>query len=261
MSEKYLVEGRRWTSRLDQRITAVSATKMYDLGVPMRDTMGNKYRYGKLGGSSVLTQRVGWGYNYQISGHLAIPTTSAIGTKVVYATVGATDGIAGDGVIALNYLADGYAIVWHADATIMRLRILSNTATVATGGTIALTVEDPVSETITTAVETIEIFANPWVDVRTGDSGGKHAFIGQPMAPFVTAYPYGWWLTHGPTFIDPQATVGLTNNAMFGIRHDGSIDMYLDTSIYTDNIQYGGYVLSYLAAGTQAAPFVMLDLE
>ena len=259
--EQYRIFGRKYFSRLLQGITAVSATARYDLGTLLEDTMGNKYRYCKWGGSSVLTQRCGWGYNYQISGHIAVPTTSAIGTSVIYATIGATDGIDGDGVIAKDYLKDGYVIVWHADATIARYRILGNTATIATGGTITLTIEGVLNAAVTTAVETVEIFASPYADVRTGNGGGNHAFIAQPMAPFVTASPYGWGLTHGPTFIDPQATVGVTNNARVGFRHDGSIDTYDDSDAYRAHMQYAGYVLSYLAAGTQAAPFIMLDLE
>jgi len=261
MSEKYQVWGRKQSSRLDQGITEVSATAKYDIGVLMTDTMGNKYRYGKTGGSSVLTQRGAWTYNYQISGHLAVPTTSAIGARVVYATVTITDGIAGDGVIAADYLKDGYVIIWHADATIIRARILSNTAVAAGGGTIALTIEGVLPAAVTLATETLELIANPWLDARTGNGGSNHAFIGQPMGPLVTAYPYGWFLTHGPTFIDPQATVGLAYKQEVCFRHDGSIDVFDDTSAYTKNVQRAGYVLSNYATGLQAAPLIMLDLE
>jgi len=261
MSEKYRLYGEKYAYTLHQDITAVSATAKYSLGTLLEDKMGNKYRYAKTGGASVLTQRGAWGYNYQITGHDAVPTTSAIGTSIIYVTVGGTDGIAGDGVIAANYLKDGYVIAWHADATIIRKRILANTAVASGGGSMTLTIEGVLPAAVTAATETVEIFASPYIDVRTGNGGGNHAFIGQWMGPVVTAYPYGWLLTHGPTFIDPQATVGTTHHAEVGFRHDGSIDCYDDTSAYTEHMQYAGYVLSYIAAGTQAAPFIMLDLE
>lgn len=260
MAEQYRLYGRSYSTKLKQVITAISATKLYDYGTLLEDTVGNKYRYCKWGGSSVLTQRAGWGYNYQITGHDAIPTTSAIGTKTIAVTVGATDGIAGDGVIAVDYLADGYAIVWHADLTTMRLRIISNTVG-ASGGTMTITVEDPLNAAVTLATETIEIFASPFCDVRTGNSGGNHAFIAQPMAPFVTGSPYGWGLVHGVTFIDPQPAVGLTLAQQLVFRHDGSVDVQDDSDAFAQHMQHAGHVLSYLAAGTQAAPFMMLKIE
>ena len=261
MAEQYRLYGRSFSTKLKQAITAISATKLYAYGTLLEDTVGNRYRYCKWGGSSVLTQRAGWGYNYQISGHIAVPTTSAIGAKVIYGTIGVTDGIAGDGVIAADYLADGYVIVWHADATIMRCRIISNTATIANGGTIALTVEDVLNAAVTASTETIEIFASPFCDVRTGNGGGNHAFIAQPMAPFVSASPYGWGLVRGVTFIDPQAAVGTSLNQQLVFRHDGSVDVQDDSDAYAQHMQHAGHVLSYLAAGTQAAPFMMLKIE
>ena len=260
MAEQYRIYGRSYSTKLKQAITAISATKHYAYGAILEDTVGSMYRYCKWGGSSVLTQRAGWGYNYQISGHLAVPTTSAIGTKVVYATVTITDGVAGDGVIAADYLADGYAIVWHADLTIMRLRIISNTAVAAGGGTIAFTVEDPINAAITVATETIELFASPFVDVRTGNGGGNHAFIAQPMAPFVSAAPYGWGLVRGVTFIDPQPAVGTSLNQQLVFRHDGSVDVQDDSDAYAQHMQHAGHVLSYFATGLQAAPFMMLKI-
>ena len=260
MAETYRLYGRMYSHKLKQAIKEPSATKIYELGTLLEDSVGNKYRYAKTEGSSVYTSRGAWSYNYQITGHIAVPTTAAIGASVIYGTVGASEGIAGDGVVALNYLRDGYVAVWHTATSVSVHRIVSNTAT-SGGGTIALTLAEPIKLAVTASVETIEIMANQYLDVRTGNSGGNHAFVGQWKSEVVTATPYGWLLTHGPTFIDPQATVGTTNHAKIGFRHDGSIDAYLDSSVFTEHMQYAGYVLSYTAAGTQAAPFIMLDLE
>ena len=256
----YTILGRLFGTELKQQKTAVSATKVYPLGTQLIDDVGNRYRYAKTGASSVYTSRGAWAYNYQISGHIAVPTTSAIGARVIYGTIGASDGIAADGVVALNYLEDGYVCVWHSATSISVYRILSNTAVAGGGGTIALTIDEPLQLAVTTSVETIEIMASQYIDIRTGNSGGNHAFVGQWKGEVVTATPYGWLLEDGITFIDPQAAVGTSLNQQLVFRHDGSVDVQDDSDAYAQHMQHAGHVVSYLAAGTQAAPFMRLKI-
>ena len=254
------IDGYSW--RLQQEIHEISATAKYPLGTKLVEVgSGEIYRYAKTGEATCLTQRGAWSYDPQICAQAAIATTSIAGENHLHVTIGAADGIAGNGAIAADYLIGGRVVIWRAALTVLVYTITSNSVVLAGGGTMLVGVNGIFAAAITAGTEVVEIMGNPYRDVRTGNSNGNKMFVGQWKAPVVTASPYGWLLRRGLTFIDPQATVGTTNHNQVGFRHDGSIDAYADGSVYTARMQPAGYVASFTVAGTQAAPFIMLQLE
>ncbi len=260
-SARYLIMGHTLSTDLKHGIHEVSATKHYELGTQLTDIVsGDIYRYAKAG-MTMLTNRFAWGKNAQITGHDAIGATSAKGENSISVTVAATDGIAGDGVIAVNYLVDGYVCIWHSDASVTQFRITSNSVG-ASGSEMIVGLDDELPEACTAATETAEIMANPFIDVRSGNSGGYKPFLGVPMGPATSTLCYHWLKRRGPAFVDPQAAVGLALGQAVVIRHDGSIDLQDDSDAYAQHAQRAGYVLSYIEGGaTQAAPFIYVMLE
>jgi len=176
-------------------------------------------------------------------------------------TVGTTDGIAGDGVIAVNALAGGYCVIFDATSKAITRQIVSNTVVASGGGTMTVVVTDPIPVALTTS-DHGECMASPYSYLTASTSNAYGAFMGLPQLVY-TSGQYGWIQTWGPCWIAPQAAVGAgANNRTCVFRHDGSIDE-LDMTATTHDLansngQIAGYVMSHAQAGTQGAPFVFL---
>ena len=191
----------------------------------------------------------------------AVAYATIAAAAIQYATtividVAATDGIAGDGVIAVNALAGGYVVVFDASSKSFTRQIKSNTA-VATGEmTVVLT--DPIPVALIADTDHAECMASPYSYLTNTTSNAYGAVMGMPQLVYTTGQ-FGWVQSWGPTWIAPQAAVGSGSNNRIGIfRHDGSIDELDYSDAYNSKGQIAGFVMSHAQDGSQGAPFFWL---
>jgi hypothetical protein len=246
---------------LNQDIYEMSATQKHRLGT--RVQRGDSvYRYAKAGATVDPDMGV-WGNNYQCISYAAAPVAAVAGDNKISMTVGGTDGPAGDGVLAANYLENGSVVIFSNTVDTMFFTIKGNTAVASGGGTTILTLDGELPVAIATATSFIEACPSSFADCRTGNSGGNKPFLGMAMRAATTTYPYFWIKTWGPCWLAPQAEVGATagnNNVVF--RHDGSLGQALYSDANNNPLrQHAGYVLTRASAGTQGAPFVYLEVR
>uniref|UniRef100_A0A6M3ILW9 Uncharacterized protein n=1 Tax=viral metagenome TaxID=1070528 RepID=A0A6M3ILW9_9ZZZZ len=174
--------------------------------------------------------------------------------------VAATDGIAGNAVIAVDSLAGGYCVVFDASSKAFTRYITSNTVTAA-AAEMTIVVSDPIPVALIADTDHIECMANPYGYLTASTSNAYGAFMGMPQLVY-TSGQWGWIQTWGPTWIAPQAAVGSGSNVRTCIfRHDGSIDELDYADAYNSKGQIAGYVMSHAQAGTQGAPFVFLQIS
>ncbi len=188
--------------------------------------------------------------------HVAYATIAAAAAQ--YATeividVAASDGRAGDGVIAKNELAGGECVVFDASSKAFNRGIIANTA-VATGE-MTVTLADPIPVALITDTDHAECMASPYRYI-TASINDMHVVVGMPQLVY-TSGQFGWFQVRGPCWIAPQSAVGSgSNNILCIFRHDGSIDE-LDYSANTNNKgQIAGYVMAHAQAGGQGAAFI-----
>jgi len=194
----------------------------------------------------------------------AVAYATVAAAALQYATtivldVGATDGIAGDAVIAVDSLAGGYCVVFDASSKAFTRQISSNTVTAA-ASEMTIVVTDPIPVALVADTDHIECMASPYSYLTASTSNAYGAFMGMPQLVYTTGQ-YGWIQTWGPTWIAPQAAVGSGSNIRTCIfRHDGSIDDLDYSDASNSKGQIAGYVMSHAQAGTQGAPFVFLTI-
>lgn len=247
---------------MEQGIFEFSATQKFPLG--QKFWYGDRcYKYAKA--TATMNMDLLAANNcYGISTYAAVPTATAAGTNQVYATIGATDGSAGDGAVALDELVGGYLTLFNmntASGQTGQFYILGNNAVAAGGGTVTLEIDQPLPYACTVSSAT-EINPNPYRYLTTANTGGNRWFVGVPQAIATTTYPYFWVQTWGPCWVAPQAAVGATANVNCVVaRHDGSLDIP-STSGYTA-AQIVGDVMTRVAAGaeTQGTPLVYLRIS
>ena len=244
---------------VNQDIYEISATQKHRLGT--RLVRGDRvFRYVKAG-ATLNPDLLAWSYNAQQITYAAAPVAAAVGVSTFSITVGSSDGPGADGELAAHYLEGGHVVVFSSTVDTFVMQILDNTAVASGGGTTVLTLDGDVPIVIATATSTMEANASPYVDVRTDNSGGLRPFWGVPMRALTTSYPYGWLQTWGPTWVAPQAAVGVAaNNNAIVVRHDGSIDEIDVSDANVDMAQRVGFVMCRVTAGTQGAPFIFLQI-
>ena len=171
-------------------------------------------------------------------------------------TVGAADGIAGDGDIAADELAGGYCVIFDASSKAITRQIKSNTATDG-GGTMTVDVTDPIPVALTTS-DHVECMASQYRYLTASTSNAYGMHVGLPVLVY-TSGQFGWVQTWGPCWIAPQAAVGSgSNNRLCVSRHDGSVDELDYNDAANNKGQIVGHVMSHAQAGGQGAPFIWL---
>ncbi len=246
----------------DQDIYELSDVQKYRLGT--RISRGDRvFKYGKA--TSTLTNTKFAAYNtYQqcIAGEAAIATASPIGSDKVYVTVGAGDGIAGDGVFAAHALEGGYILI-HFDGA---AKLYSNTFLIldndaaTSGNTMTITIDGELPIATVVATSLVEAMGSPYL-CGQGAVGENRSFVGLPMRLATTALPYLWLQTWGPCWIAPQQRLEESVQGQRAVfRHDGSIDI----PVYDDTqVQYGQHAGILMSRGTvdTLAPFFILQIS
>ena len=240
-----------------QDIYDLSATQMHRLGT--RVQRGDRsFRYAKAISAVTAYAKGSWSTYHQDIMYAAVPTATPIGSNKIHVTVGASDGIANDGVFAAHSLEGGSLVIFDATANEnMYFDIVDNDAAVS-AGTITITLDGALPLATVATTYHVEAIGSPY-RVNNGNCGGLRYWAGLPMRMATTTNPYHWLQTWGPCWVAPQASVGAGANVGCVVaRHDGSLDVQ-ETGGYED-AQIVGSVMSWAQGGTQGAPIVMLQI-
>jgi len=203
------------------------------------------------GAKNSLTQKVG---------QVALAAGSLLGATSISLTIATGTEIAED------ELKGGEVVVFPHDENSFTRGIVSNNA-IATGvgGTLVLQLDSPIPVAVDITADHAECMASPYSAVVQGNEKTQPV-MGIPTV--VATVNQGLWLqVSGPCWVAPQSLVGVGGNTGLIFRHDGSLEPILNTATNlavpdgdNDTTQYAGFVISEAAGGTQAAPFVMLQI-
>ncbi len=246
--------------KFHQGIDSASDTQVYPLGTRMRKSDGREYVYAKAGGT--IGGNLGAHcHDIQHVGHVIVNTAAASGDTTIKITVGAGDGQSANGNIAAQELAGGFIHIFvdgsGADGKCFTRGIISNTATTG-GGTMTVVVDDPIPCALVASTAYAEAIASPYRNIQQTNASGK-SVVGIPTC-YATSGQFLWLQVKGPGWVSPQAALGVTVALQAVFRHDGSLDAHEYNDTYATTAQHAGYVISSLAAGAQAAPFVNFDI-
>ena len=247
-----LVDGKLHTSEF----YAAHATQKHEIG--LRYQMDDRsFRYAYAG--NTLNCDLGCkNYNQQIIAYTSIAADAIIGATKIVIDVQVTDGNAGDGVIAKDYLFGGSIVIFPHDENSISRRIIGNTATTGAGEmTVELDAGIPVA--LDTDNDHAECMASHYSEVRQDTSNVK-SVVGMPMVAAVSGQ-WLWIQTWGPIWIAPQGEVSVgNNNRQVVFRHDGSIDEHDYSDAAVTKAQHAGFVLANARGGGQGAAFIMLQI-
>lgn len=241
-----------------QEISEVSTTQNYPIGARRVDHADGTEHYYALAGGTLNPDLGCKTQNTQAVAYTTVAVAALAQATQVTIDVGGSDGIAADGVIAVNALVNGYVVFFPHDENSFTRRITANTVT-AGAGEMTLTLADPIPVALTVDTDHGECMASPYADVRAL-TNTTTTVVGQPECAAV-ANEYVWLKKIGVTWLAPQGAVSVgNNNRQFVFRHDGSIDEIDNTDANVDRAQRGGYVLANASGGGQGAPFVKLQI-
>ncbi|WP_428562103.1 MAG: hypothetical protein ACP59X_20525 [Solidesulfovibrio sp. DCME] len=136
-----------------QDVTETSPAKREAVGALRITADGRKFRYAKAGSTAISAGSLGMAPAAVSSHQNLAATPAAVGDRVLSLTVGAT-------AVAENAYEDGYLQVADAAGKGRQCRILSNTACAA-GGTVVLTLAEPLRVALTTASK-VSLVPSPW---------------------------------------------------------------------------------------------------
>ncbi len=243
-----------------QDLHQACTVQRYPIGLayPISDPLDlRRFHYGKAANTQIpdvgshisVTQHVSW----------AVVADTPVGSRTVVVTVGAGDGAAHDGAIALNELAGGYCVLTpHVANHTMHRMIKANTAVVAPGGAMTITLDRP-TDYILELVSHVECMANPFLLLAQGNYP-RQPVMGMPMVG-ATVNQFLWYQTWGPRWGAPQATVGVgDHNVEVVFRHDGSLQRHDPADGLAQYQQHAGFVLTIPNGAGQAAPFIFLEI-
>lgn len=240
--------------------TAPSTTQRHEIGARMVTRDGRVFRYAKAG--ATLNTDLGCMPNEeQEIAYNTIAAAAVLGATTIVLDVAAGDGIADDGVIAVDSLVNGYVVVFpHNEDAFTRL-ITGNTVVAGGGGECTLTLLNGIPVALDAGnVDHGEAMASPYSDVRSLTSTTT-SVLGIPTW-VATVGQYLWIQTWGPCWIAPQGAVSTgTNDRQVVFRHDGSIDQHDSTDANVAMGQHAGFVMKQGNGGGQGAAFVMLQIS
>ncbi len=246
------------------------ASTVQSLRLGTKWVMGDRvFKYAKAGGTMIVHRAVAY-YDYGVSGWAVIPTATPAGSNTVYATIGASEGVAGDGALAEHELEGAWIVIFRLNAgasnTDYTFQILDNTAVDSGGGTTTLTIASELPYEASTSAYT-EITGNIYSDVRHITNGSR-MFVGQPMID-ASAGEFLWLQTWGPTWLNPEDgdgsnTIGnAADQQQLVFESNGSVILHGAEDATTKFKQHAGCVITRLAGGaeTQGTPLIFLKIS
>ncbi|MBE3119234.1 MAG: hypothetical protein IMZ50_10835 [Candidatus Atribacteria bacterium] len=232
----------------------------YNVGDRVRLPDGRVFHLSKASGT-LDTSKLAWTVTGQHITYALCQAAAAIGATEIKVTVAVTDGVAGTGILTEDELRGGQICI-GLGGTNQNRGILGNSAVAVGGGTVTIYLDAPLTVAVTTATY-VEVMANQYLGVNTGNNGGYRAAVGLPVVA-ATVGQYTWLQTWGPCWVSPQSDLGNTiHNNSVTARHDGSVDSEMNAAAvggtaYNYQQQRVGYVLSRARGNTQGAPFIFL---
>jgi len=188
------------------------------------------------------------------------------GSRTVTFTVHTDDGPAAGLFVADSpYLIGGRIVIGNGGSQHPETRtITGNTATTSSGGSMTVTLNYPLTASVTAATTGIEANLNPYSYVTSGNvtQSGYVWFIGLP-AVTCDAGVYTWVQTRGgPTWAtSDNNTCNSAGDRRIFIQNNGSVisgdDITGDVSIQ----QCAGDAVDMSSSGASNAPFIMLHME
>lgn len=217
-----------------------------------------KYSYGV---TTMVEDVLAWqSYSQHIDYGATVAATTVVGATSFKVDISAAMGKADDGVIAKDELVGGRVIVYSDTIATIQRGIVGNDA--AATSEMMLYVDAPIDRVLTVDASFVEAICNPWRFVSTGNSGGLRAMVGLPNVVTAAAAKWLWLQTWGPVWAAPQSTLAdAAHDLEVVARHDGSVQAHEYGTAYATLQQHVGFVLSHAAAGTQGAPFWMMQIS
>ena len=241
-------------------IRDINATQLYPVGTKMLD--GERvFYYAKA--SSFGVSKTDYGVKNGYRQHIrygAVTAAVTAGDKEITITVNASDGVAGDGDIAINELAGGFVVVFNHDDDAFVCRILENTATDG-GGDITLTLQDEIPvDLLTGNVDHAEAMAH-WALGCEWNTDTEEPVVGVAHMK-VTANYWFWLQTWGPCWLGPSSAgpCEAAHKHQVVFESTGEVDNHDDSSAILEFQQHAGFGLCHAIGGGQGAPFFMLQI-
>ena len=245
-----------WGNLTPPDIRDTDSVQKYPVGTKLLDNERVFY-YAKA--SSVGVSKTDYGVKNGLRQHIAYTTIAAVavaGAKVIVIDVDTDD--YNSGVIAANELAGGYVVVFNHDDDAFVCRILENTAT-SGAGEMTLTLQDELPVALAINVDHAECMAHPFFGCEWNEDP-KEPVVGVAHAK-VTANYWFWLQTWGLCWLSPQGDLGAEDSGhQATFRYNGNVQMHTYDDAYMTKAQHAGFVMAYAVAGTQGAPFIMLQI-
>jgi hypothetical protein len=175
---------------------------------------GREFNYAKSSAACISGQ----GCEFVATGYIAITTFTV--TAVVGATTVSVPA-ATHAALTKDELRGGYAVIYDGTTNNVQFRgIVGNDASILNVA-FNLYLDGPLTEAVTTSSK-IEVFENPFANVRTGTSASL-AKAGVPAVAISAASTYFWVQKKGFSWVAPQSRV-IGKHVGCCWRHDGSLD-------------------------------------
>ncbi len=269
--ENDMIFGGLETGQTDlQAIHGISATQNCRIGTRRVTWDGMVYRYGEAESTLNTAYLCATSNRTQEVGYVAVSTGADAGGDTIICTVGGSDGD-GSGNIAVNALKDGILCVdMGQTGAVYQMRIKSNTVLTGDGGgAMTIVVDEPFPLAVTDSMY-IEAMMSPYSGLINSGVSSRASYLGLPQRDATSSLPFNWILTWGPCWVTPnnslaQHNLGNANYSNQVVAHPsefgGSVGPHDDAYSLTVYQQHVGFVLSWAQAGTQGAPFIMLQIS
>ncbi len=223
---------------------------------------GRAFRYGKCGAGLQDMKHGVKNYNLLVTELDAIAVAASIDDKYIDLTFDDSDGIASDGVIAVDSLRGGHISIYRGTDRQQR-GIIGNTvrANGDTGNTRVYL--DAALKVAVNALDNVEVMANSYSDLRVTNHN-QSSVMGMPCVK-ATVGQYFWIQTWGTCRITPAGGEygGQPNERQFMFDAFGSLVSRLQQHV-TDasSYQHAGFLIERtLATPGNAAPFINLQIN
>jgi len=247
---------------MKQDIHQVSTVQRYPIGFKYPKTNPldlRSYRYSRAANGLACGAGAHLGFTQDVNFCAVTVDLAAVGKYTLEITVANTDGRLGNGAIGANELRGGYIIIFpNGMADVMNRMIVANTATIAGGGAMTITVDKPLAVALSPAPHA-ECIASPYLDVLYGHYD-RQMIVGMPTVAAV-AGEFVWLQTWGPVWGTPGGVVWATvENTLAMFDGSGSIEAFDEADPVIGTHQIAGDIMTPLPAGASGAPFLFLRI-
>ena len=181
---------------------------------------------------------------------LAVQTAGAVGDTSLYITTA--------GAVTVNLYQDGYVFT-NDGAGEGHLYGIRSHPVITGGGTLLLTLHEPLREAVTTGTTLIGLVKNPYKDVIVGTAAGNAGAVVGVAPTEITDNDYFWAQTSGPAAVLAEATAMVIGDGIeMGVDVAGAFQLY-DVSEETNKRPLGE--LMQVAPGAADSALVILCIE